>query len=549
MLEKKPIVSEMFDNVVNYVGRIYVCHPECERDNITNAENCRGTVGLIGCHGESIGCWHTIDPTTRKENDKIFIEYPNYKQNLIFEAQVKENIFDVELDLFVAEPIEPLTFTTKHLYCAHDVSLADNVHCFGFPEVVDRQIIVGYKNRIKNSTDFVDLDIERKLRLPTIFSGRVCFNGWKQVVADYLSFPNCSGGIVVDDWGHLKGIHVASLGLRQQPNFQNLKVIQCKSKQKGKSKSPKINVEKSLQDLFEEVNTFCAQTTCTLNTSRNEIAAFVPIQIFEKPLQLAHLGQDQQQGEYFPSLINSNLENLKNISNQHFGNERNILNAKLFVSEGTSKAKITNTNLSEYMYLPEEHSDTNDLSEIKQIIHKPKHKKKHGLKHQCRNNDVQKIPLSDKIEVTVENKKNWKMNDIEDKIKQILKRPHYMNKEKGISLRERKKHKEKNEIPQKCNNIMCEQKYHRYTNDSEDLELNMVVREEICNSVGDSLIENMITKNLMRSENDKQKIQEPILRLKKQHPKVVLKRKRRKNNILTLRKCKRQKHESCEFCD
>jgi hypothetical protein len=337
----------MFENVVSYVGRIYVCHCDCENDNITNLENCRGTVGLIGSHGESIGCWHTIDSTTRTEHDKIYIEYPNYKQKLLFEAHVKENLSNEELDLFIAQPIEPLTSTTSYLQCALDVSLEDNVHFFGYPEVVDRQIISEYKNR---NEEFVNFDIERKLRLPTVFSGHVCFNGRKQVVADYLSFPNCFGGIVVDDWGHLKGIHVASLGLMGQPNFQNLKVEESKTK-KNKSKNKRTNIEKILQNLpFEEVNTLCTETTSTVNASRNKIAAFVPIQMFLKPLQLIGLSEEQHVTDLKPSLTKKNLENLNNISNEHFENQKITKNMSEIACERTSKTRINSTNLSEDIY-------------------------------------------------------------------------------------------------------------------------------------------------------------------------------------------------------
>lgn len=65
---------------------------------------------------------------------------------MLFEAYIQKNLFNDELDLFIAQPIHPLIFTISHLHCAIDVSLADNVHCFGFLEVVDRQIIAGYKN-------------------------------------------------------------------------------------------------------------------------------------------------------------------------------------------------------------------------------------------------------------------------------------------------------------------------------------------------------------------------------------------------------------------
>lgn len=108
------------------------------------------------------------------------------------------------------------------------------------------------------------------------------------------------------------------------------------------------------------MNTFCTKTTCTLNTSKNEIAAFVPIQIFLEPLQLVKLKKNKNLGLLRPSLINNNLENLKNISNENFETQPNV--KKLNEYEETSKIKLNNTNLSEDIYLPEEHSHMCDRS-------------------------------------------------------------------------------------------------------------------------------------------------------------------------------------------
>lgn len=308
ILGPKPDMTEMFENVINYVGRVFVCDRDCKQDSITDVENCRGTVGLVGSSGESVGCWHTVKPATEKRSEryKIYIEYPNYMHNLMYEARIKDNLFNPELDLFIAEPVESLPYETQHLSCALDVSLADPVHCFGFPEVVDRQIVASYRNRKRDLENFVDSEVERRLRLPTIFSGRVCFNGWKQAVADYLCFPNCSGGIVVDDWGRLQGVHVAAFRVGRKLNFPNLEVAKTKHAKKGKSKpEQKINLRRSLKNLYQGVNSFCSETACTLNSCRNEVAAFVPVQIFEEPLELARLRQNKWKGGVKPSLIKS----------------------------------------------------------------------------------------------------------------------------------------------------------------------------------------------------------------------------------------------------
>jgi hypothetical protein len=289
----------MFENVVGCVGRVFVCDLDCiKKGNITGVENCRGTVGLIGSSGESIGCWHTVKPRTKGgQVTKTYIEYPNYRQCFMFEARVKDNLFSPELDLFIAEPVEPLPFQTSHLPRALAVSLADSVHCFSFPEVVDRQIVAGFRKLKRRAEKHADA--ERRLKLPTLVSGRVCFNGWKQSVADYLCLPNCSGGVVVDDWGRLKGVHVASIRLGKALSFRDLKVEKTKDRRA-------VNFPKTVKNLYAGVNTFCSNTTCTLNTGRNDVAAFVPVQIFEEPLQLSFLRQAQ--GEVKPLLIKSTSE-------------------------------------------------------------------------------------------------------------------------------------------------------------------------------------------------------------------------------------------------
>lgn len=286
---------------MGYVGRVFVCDLDCiKKGNITGVENCRGTVGLIGSSGESIGCWHTVKPRTKREQvTKTYIEYPNYRQSLMFEARVKDNLFSPELDLFIAEPVEPLPFQTSHLPRALAVSLADSVHCFRFPEMVDHQIVAGFRKLKRRAEKYADADAERRLKLPTLFSGRVCFNGWKQSVADYLCLPNCSGGVVVDDWGRLKGIHVASIRLGKALSFRDLKVEKTKDRRA-------VNFPKSVKKLYASVNTFCSNTTCTLNAGRNEVAAFVPVQIFEEPLKLSFLRQAR--GEVKPLLIKSTSE-------------------------------------------------------------------------------------------------------------------------------------------------------------------------------------------------------------------------------------------------
>ncbi len=307
LMGQKPDITDMFENVISYVGRVFVCTKDCKQGNITDVENCRGTVGLVGTNGESIGCWHTVEVALGQKGKgkyKVFIEYPNYggPQSLMFEARIKDDLCSPELDLFVAEPVDPLKHKTTHLPCALDVSLADNVHCFGFLEVLDRKIIATYKNRkvVQGSEKcqvVEEPEIKRRLKLPAIFSGRVCFNGWKQAVADYLCFPNCSGGLVVDDWGCLKGIHVAAFRIGRKLRFHSLKV----AKTKFKATQSKIDLQKSLQNLYDGVNTFCADTAFSLNASNSEIATFVPVQIFQESLQLARLRLIVQKGDDKPS--------------------------------------------------------------------------------------------------------------------------------------------------------------------------------------------------------------------------------------------------------
>lgn len=296
VLGPAPPIQEMFENVVGYVGRVFVCDLDCvKKGDITGAENCRGTVGLIGSSGESIGCWHTVKPRTKREKaTKTYIEYPNYRQSLMFEARVKDDLFSPELDLFIAEPVEPLPFQTSHLPRALAVSLADSVHCFGFPEMVDHQIVARCRKRKCQAEKHAGG--EGRLKLPALFSGRVCFNGWKQSVADYLCLPNCSGGVVVDDWGRLKGVHVASIGLGKALSFRNLTVDKTKDRRA-------VNFPKSVKKLYTGVNTFWSNTTCTLNTGRNAVAAFVPVQIFEEPLKLSFLRQARDKVK--PLLIKS----------------------------------------------------------------------------------------------------------------------------------------------------------------------------------------------------------------------------------------------------
>lgn len=283
----------MFENVLCYIGRVFICEHNCPDSRATSVQYCQGTVGLVGSAGESIGCWHTIEEAaTRRKKYKMFIEYPNYPRPLCFEAKVKSDLVNSELDLFVAEPVEPLPETTNHLNGATDVSLADTVHCFGFPEVVDQELVVGYKKRLREEgARCSGAEVQRRLKLPTIFSGRVCYNGWKQAVADYLCFPNCSGGIVVDDYGHLKGVHVAAFRVAKKLNFHNIRLVKARQQINRSNRSPhnkkqsNIKVQPSLEKLYQGMHDFCQETASCLNACKNEVAAFVPIQILEEPFK------------------------------------------------------------------------------------------------------------------------------------------------------------------------------------------------------------------------------------------------------------------------
>lgn len=283
----------MIENVICFIGRIYICDQKCSGSNATSMQYCRGTVGLIGSSGETIGCWHTIEDAANKRSlQKMFIEYPNYPKPLLFEAQIKDNLVSSDLDLFVAEPCEPLPDETAHLCSALDVSLADNVHCFGFPEIVDRELVEGYSRKKREQGQRCSKnELHRKLRLPTVFSGRVCFNGWKQAVADYLCFPNSSGGIVVDDYGCLKGVHVAAFRIGRNLNYQNARVVNGRHQPATRSKAQRSNINRqsSLQKLHAKLNDFRLETAQCLNSSKTEVAAFVPVHIIEEPLQLSRM--------------------------------------------------------------------------------------------------------------------------------------------------------------------------------------------------------------------------------------------------------------------
>lgn len=283
-------MAEMFENVVCYIGRIFICSKNCPDAMATELQNYRGTVGLVGPYGETIGCWHTIeDAANKKQLQKMYIEYPNYPSPLRFEAQIKDGLISPDLDLFVAEPVKPLAEQTVHLSSALDVSLADTVHCFGYP--LDQELVQGYKSvKRKNGERCSKNELQRKLRLPTIFTGRVCYNGWKQAVADYLCFPHCSGGIVVDDYGFLKGVHVAAFRVGHKLEYHGMRIVKGRHQQaRCKTTCKNINLQSSLKKLQGKIQEFCAETSRCLRSCKNEVAAFVPIQIIEEPLELSRL--------------------------------------------------------------------------------------------------------------------------------------------------------------------------------------------------------------------------------------------------------------------
>lgn len=282
----------MIENVICFIGRIYICDEKCPDSSATAMRNCRGTVGLVGSSGETIGCWHTIEDAANKRSlQRMFIEYPNYPKPLLFEAQIKDNLVSSELDLFVAEPCEPLQEETAHLSSALDVSLADNVHCFGFPEIVDQELLEGYSRKKREEGQRCSKnELQRKLRLPTVFSGRVCFNGWKQAVADYLCFPNSSGGIVVDDYGFLKGVHVAAFRVGRTLDYHTMRIVKGHHRQaRCKAQCSNVNLQSSLTKLHTKLNDFCLETAKCLNSCKSEVATFVPVHIIEEPLQLSRM--------------------------------------------------------------------------------------------------------------------------------------------------------------------------------------------------------------------------------------------------------------------
>jgi hypothetical protein len=299
--KQKPDIKEMIESSICYVGRVFVCERNCRNARTTTSlKNCRGTVGLVGSGGESIGCWHTIeDAMNRPGKYRMFIDYPNYPRPLTFEARIKDSLISSSLDLFVAEPIERLQHETLHLKCALDVSLADVVHYFGFPKIVDDQI--AQRNRKMKRSSHQEIELQRSLKSPTIFTGRVCFKGWKQAVADYRCFPNSSGGIVIDDYGCLKGIHVAGVKVERKFQFRNFRMQTTPKKSKYSQSSSCTTadyyqktcggeLEPYLEKLCDQMSSFSTRTAAFLNSlHRNQVATFVPVQIFEEPLHLARL--------------------------------------------------------------------------------------------------------------------------------------------------------------------------------------------------------------------------------------------------------------------
>jgi hypothetical protein len=192
------------------------------------------------------------------------------------------------------------------------------------------------------------------------------------------------------------------------------------------------------------------------------------------------------------------------------------------------------------IYIPKELSHVCDQREIKNNVDKSIHRKKHKSSNcKCRNNGAQIIELNAKNEVIVQGQENWEMNEIQNIIKQILEEPHCSKGEKNsfIKKNEEDVYRKKNDRTKRHSGIKCElENLYKFPNDSEDLE-DMIAWKEMSGS--DTMIEDIIIKNVLNNKNYKQKSQ---VGMKNRHKSIFLKRKKREYDISTTRKYKRQKH-------
>lgn len=260
--------EELFvEGVIPFVGRIFVLPKKFENISL---QECTGTVALIGSKGESIGAFRSMRKAWKHPRQyDVYIKYMNHNKQPCFPANVV--IFDDELGIFIAVPLPPFEFNfPKFLQLASGVAIGDTIHCFGFPKLINEVALLQMRKSIdKNvSEKFIN-----NLEFPSVFTGNVCFAGWKQVLADYKSFFNSSGAIIVDDNGHLKGIHVSSLSATEYT--PELSELESRNNMGDKTKALYEQVNKCLPQLISKVK------------QNTKAAVFIPINVLMKTLNLA----------------------------------------------------------------------------------------------------------------------------------------------------------------------------------------------------------------------------------------------------------------------
>ncbi|KAG0578254.1 hypothetical protein KC19_4G009500 [Ceratodon purpureus] len=257
--------EELFEEeVIPFVGRIFVLPKKFDDISL---QDCIGTVGLVGPKGESVGAFHLVQKAWKHPRRyDVYIKYMNHDKQPCFPAKVVT--YNDELDIFVATPLPPFEFNfPKFLQLASGIAVGDSVHCVGFPNLVN-ETILSQKEKFAGNNVFEQCVKDSDLGFPSVFTGNVCFPGWKQVLADYRSFSNSSGAIIVDNNGHLKGIHMSSLRAAEYvPELSELEP-NCKTSDKTKA-------------LYEQVNKCSLQLMLQVKCN-TEAAVFVPINILMK---------------------------------------------------------------------------------------------------------------------------------------------------------------------------------------------------------------------------------------------------------------------------
>ncbi|XP_024366523.1 uncharacterized protein [Physcomitrium patens] len=252
--------EELFvEGVIPFVGRVFVLSKKHKNINL---EDCTGTVALVGPKGESIGAFHSVRKAWKHPRHyDVYIQYMNHNKYPCFPAKVV--VYDDQFDIFIASPLPPFQLHfPKFLQPASGIAMGDTVHCIGFPKLMVAQM----REHTKSNITAAPKDKE----FPAVFTGNVCFSGWKQVLADYRSLPNNSGAVVVDDCGHLKGIHVSSLNaskyVPEHTEFQDDKAMADPTK-----------------TFFDQVNRSLPQLLSRVQQS-TEAAIFIPVNILMKTL-------------------------------------------------------------------------------------------------------------------------------------------------------------------------------------------------------------------------------------------------------------------------